>query len=158
MAAAVFTLAGLLALFLSPGKYSEILGRLWAVGRPRTAGQDLQRRLTGLIIALIGAFFFKGAISLLDNSMSHGQLAEAHVSPRDLGSGWLPLGLGLAISLSGLYVLVNPLPVVRWSTRGLLAGRPIGDGTLRVWGVALRLMGALMIYGSIDLFRLWLRH
>jgi hypothetical protein len=85
LVSSAFTLAGLLALILPAKKYSA-LGRLWLVGRPQTRGQDLQRRLAGLLIALMGGFAVKGAVSTIFNpsavKMAASDLESAQFRPR----------------------------------------------------------------------------
>jgi hypothetical protein len=101
----------------------------------------------------MGFFFVKTAISTIHNPMPG---AQPH-RPGDVTSKWLPFGIGLVIALGGLYVLINPEPLVQWTLERLFSERRVSGGTLRTWRVALRVMGALMIYSSTDLFRLCLR-
>jgi len=152
-----FTFAGLLALILPAEKYSELLGRLGAVRPPVTRRPDFQRRAVGLALAVMGAFCLKSALSAT-YSPSRGARPPEALPPAsgNVGSAWLSFGIGAAISIAGLYLLIDPRPLVRWSQR-LFPGRQIPERALRIWRFAFRLMGALMIYSSVDLFRLWMR-
>jgi hypothetical protein len=149
---AVFTLVGLLALFLSPASYSRVLSRLWAVPPARSRGAEVQRRLVGLVIAAMGLYFASGIVR--DAMRQPASLAH-HVA---VGPPWLPLVFGCFICPMGLYLLVQPEFLVNWSISRLFAGRDLPRSTLRMWRVGFRAMGALMTYSSVGLFRLWLRH
>jgi hypothetical protein len=157
LGSSAFMVTGLLAVLLPPERYHRIFGRLWPVRRPGTRGQDLQRRLVGLVLALLGASGVKAAFSTVYSLIPRTRPQGLEAPPGNVTSSWLPLGVGLAISLGGLYLLVNPGPLVRWSQRRLFPERQVPEVALRIWRVAFRLMGALMMYSSADLFRLGLR-
>lgn len=75
----------------------------------------------------------------------------------DITLAWFAFALGVAISLGGIYITIDPEPLVRWSERLASAARRNSRDAARNWRIGFRVMGALMIYSSIDLFKIWLK-
>ena len=63
--------------------------------------------------------------------------------------------MGLLLVSFGFWVAFNPEWLVQWSQRTLFPERRMSRDTLRTWNITLRVMGALMIYASKDLFMFW---
>jgi len=155
--AALFTLVGLAAVVLPPRRYQEIFGRLWPISSTGSRSNSLQRRMAGLVIAVMGAVGIKAAIVALRGPRVGQQPGSSPGYAPQAISGWFPLGVGLAVCLGGLYLLIFPGQLVTWSQHKLFSGRVISERTLRIWGLAIRVTGALMIYASVDLFSLGLK-
>ncbi len=151
---AAFTLLGLLALFLPPQRYARVVGRLWAAPRREAPvhRSDLQRRLAGLAVAAMGIYLLSGVGSAVRRPNGGRELSALP------GSHRLAFGLGFAIFVGGLYILIRPEFLVNWSLRALFAGSGVPQRTLRIWRAVFRTMGVIMMCSSIGLFRLWLQH
>ena len=64
---------------------------------------------------------------------------------------WYGYVLGVVIFLFGLYSLLQPERILNWSVSRLPYTTKPSDGTLRVWTLGVRVMGALMMYASLSL-------
>ena len=155
---AVFTVVGLLALLLPQENYSRMLGCLWPVSASNSNGKGIQRRMVGLILTIMGILALRGDMLSIYSPKHPGQ---SSVTPNPAFAGinpsWFPFVMGLLLLSAGFFVAFNPAPVVSWSQQRLFPERRIPEGTLQVWRLALRVMGALMVYSSSDLFQIWLK-
>ena len=153
LVSSVFTLVGLLVLLLPAERYQAAVGRIWAVRRPKTRGQDLQRRLVGLLVSLFGFLALRSNFSGESSPRATGQTAPPFGW---IDSPWLPFVLGLLVAGFGFFITFKPDPLIRWSQRRLFPERQIPESTLQVWRVGIRILGAVLVYSSADLFKLWL--
>ena len=150
----LFLLVGLLALLLSEKNYSRMLGRFLPPGR----ASGLQRRLVGLVLALMGFFGAKADLLSIYSSRLPRQ-AQGAATPTSAGHlSWSPFVLGLLVVGAGFFVAMNPEVLVRWSQQHLFPDRQMPEGVVRTWRLVLRATGALMIYSSGHLFKLWMSH
>lgn len=153
-----FLVVGLIALLVPQSADSSVIGRLWPAGKSGGGGREYQRRLVGLILALFGFFPLKSDLLSIFEPRLSGHLPR--VRDRALqrtNPAWLPFLMGLLVVGVGSFVLRNPGPLVPWSQQRLFPERRIPEGALRTWRMTLRVAGALMIYASVGLFRLWTR-
>lgn len=154
----VFFVVGVLALSLPQGTYARAIGRFWPAAIPAKKGLGLQRRLVGLVLALMGLFGLMPDIARV-NHPKLGARAPwiANGGFQGTNPSWLPLVLGLLVVAGGFFVAMNPGPVVQWSQRRLFPERQLSEGTLRTCRLVLRAAGVLMVYSSLGLFEIWLR-
>jgi hypothetical protein len=158
----LFAVSGLLAVLLPVEKYWRLVGwwsgaNRWSKPLPEARerrGADLQRRLAGLFITLMGLGGIKVAVSRIVRHAAP-QLPPEQPAPRpDVGPAWLSFTLGWAIFFGGLYILVNPDSLVSWSVKKLFVDRVVPESTMRHWRIAFRAMGTFMMVGSISLLRM----
>jgi hypothetical protein len=154
----VFIVAGGLALLLPDDKYRWLLAHVLSPGALGRTGNGLQRRAAGLALALMGLYAVVrdvlGIYNRAPEAGGHSSRGPATAANVD----WLPFLLGLLVVGIGFFVAFNPDPVMRWCQRELFPDREISRGTLITWRAALRVTGALLVYSSLGLFRLWLKH
>lgn len=150
-----FLVVGMLALFLPQRTYFRLLGRFLPVSKTAKTRLDPQRRLAGLALAAIGLY---GLNSNLRSVL--GVAARAHASAlakHSVGLNWLAFASGLVVVTTGIFLILNPGQLVRWSQEELFPSRQITEGISRTWSLVFRLAGALMVLSSEGLFKLWLR-
>ena len=158
--AVVFLLMGVLALVLPDGAYARLLqwwsgisanSELSIASRDR-GWIDSPRRLAGLVIALMGAGFLTGALKSILKPTPISAPAQTPVEGPSAERLWYGYVLGVVIFLFGLYSLLQPERILNWSVSRLPFTTKPSDGTLRVWILGVRVMGALMMYASLSLF------
>jgi hypothetical protein len=161
---ACFILVGVAALALSPDKCSQLWHR-WrntplmdkeATGVRHETTLALQIRLFGCASLLAGIVLASITFSWFVHPISSPSAHGASSSPAG-GLDWAAFGLAIVIVLGGLYVLIKPEHLLRWSINKLPFRLKSDEKTVRSWIVAIRIMGLFMVYRSIDLFRLWLK-
>lgn len=155
----VVGLFGVVALLLPEDKYTWMLEHMFVVGKGSGIGRGLQRRLAGIILALMGFFAVRGDLHSIYWPRAGEQPPRApNPTLVEINAKWLPFMLGLLAVSFGFFVAFNPEPLLQWTQRKLFPGVQASEGILWTSRIALRVIGALMVYASTDLFGLWLRH
>jgi hypothetical protein len=119
-------------------------------------GFGLQWRLGGLAVAVVGVIMMDAAISSLLNPTPTPPIGEplrpvVHVRP-----DWYALGIGVAMSIGGLYLLAKPEVFLRWAA-GRAPGRTFPAVPDQRSLVAARIMGVLVTLGSLIPIFVWLK-
>jgi hypothetical protein len=128
-----FLIAGIAAILLPPEKYSILMKQIGITG---SSVHGKARRVAGAALALIGIVF----------------ISQIRVV------NWLAFALGAGVLFCGIFVLIWPRPLLSWFSSRLFQQNAIPDHRLRVWNIAIRAMGAAMMYASTDLFRVSMGH
>lgn len=159
----VFFLANGLLMLVSPKKYLRFYDWLsgadkWSELNPASKIRwSLQWRLAGAVFIVFGIMVTYASISAMLNP-STAQIAPLHPSRvKGEGTDWTSFGVGLVMFVGGLFNLVRPQLLVAWAARKSLPHRIIPDATLRGWTVWVRLMGAMMLLGSVTAISAWLK-
>jgi hypothetical protein len=151
-------LQGVLMLY-SPKKHKRFTRRLrYPFRRPPPAveyplqGLELSERFAGLIIAafflVIGGLTLRG---LLDGSLSAPETNPTPQLPATTGEEWVPISGGIALIVAGIYIIMHPETIHKWSAKsqGVTLIEPPSASRLRrgalVLGVCFILSGAACV-------------
>lgn len=152
----IFLIAGILALCLPQRAYSRLLGRFLPGSKMANTRLDPQRRLAGLALTAIGLYGLNSNLRAVV-----GVTTRTHASTlakQSVGLNWLAFASGLLVVTVGVFVVLNAEWLVGWCKEELFPLRQMTEGTSRKWRLLLRLTGALMVFSSEGLFKLWLRN
>lgn len=146
-------------MFVMPHAHRRFLS--WMIGtdgasraEPSPRRFELERRITGLALLAMGAYFAKGAISGLKVKAVGAAIPPQQISgPTSGGGAWFSVTAGLGLLSFGIFVSVRPDWLVGWSARHQPAAHAISDSTRRVWRIAARVLGAAFVWGG--LYTLW---
>lgn len=127
VASLTFLIAGIVAVLLPPEKYNILLKQFGVTG-PAARGKN--RRGAGVVLILMGMLFLS-SIKVVN---------------------WLAFGLGVGVLCFGIFILIWP-SLLSWFSDRFFQQESVPDRKLRIWNIVMRVMGAVMIYASTDLFR-----
>jgi hypothetical protein len=111
-------------------------------------GVQIEYRVAGLVLAMIGAMFANGAITGIRTGVEPVSAPVANI-----GASWFSWALGVALLAFGVYVSARPNWLVRWSAEHQPLPRDIPNSTKRTWRTGARLLGLAFSLGG--LYTLW---
>lgn len=114
-------------------------------------GLELERRLAGLGLALLGTFAVVRMVQGTTPVQRSRPSAGSSVS--SIGSEFLPWAFGIASLALGVFILVRPALLVRWILKHQLQAGEVPQSTLSVWRRASVAMGVLILSGGF--YALW---
>ena len=128
----------------------------WSEPASSSTKPGLGFRIAGLLLAIGSVAFMLGAIArLLDIGPKQEALPKVPATP-DSSASWFPLALALFLALGGVYVLLKPMALVRWTLARPPFPRVLNENKIVVASRWARLFGIVMLAAALSAFHGWL--